>query len=304
MIKSVTVTNYLGESLIMELARPEKSGFLVYSITGLGPGKADINAAESATDDGSIYNSARLPARNIVIGIKFLEKPTIEATRLLSYKYFPLKKKVTLTIETDSRRAEIEGYVESNDPGIFSSSEGTTVSIICTNPLFKAVGDGSVVSTYFYGIEPRFEFPFSNESLTSPLIEFGSFDANGEKSVFYSGDSDIGMTMHIYAYGDVGNVTITNTRTREQMTINTDRIESMTGSGLVDGDEIIICTVKRNKSVVLLRDGKTTNILNALARNSDWFTLTRGDNVFAYSAEYGSTNLRFRVDYQITYEGV
>lgn len=32
MIKSVTVTNYLGDSVKLELMRPEKSGFIVKSI--------------------------------------------------------------------------------------------------------------------------------------------------------------------------------------------------------------------------------------------------------------------------------
>lgn len=43
MIKSITVTNYLGDSIKLELARPEESGFVVKSVTGLGPGSANIN---------------------------------------------------------------------------------------------------------------------------------------------------------------------------------------------------------------------------------------------------------------------
>ena len=35
MIKSVTVVNHLGESLKLDLASPEKSGFIVKSIEGI-----------------------------------------------------------------------------------------------------------------------------------------------------------------------------------------------------------------------------------------------------------------------------
>ena len=42
MIKSVTVVNHLGESLKLDLASPEKSGFIVKSIEGLGPVKATL----------------------------------------------------------------------------------------------------------------------------------------------------------------------------------------------------------------------------------------------------------------------
>jgi hypothetical protein len=66
MIKSVTVTNYLGESIKMELGFPEKSGFLIQNIDGLGPGKATINLTQFATSDGSLFNSAKLNERNIV----------------------------------------------------------------------------------------------------------------------------------------------------------------------------------------------------------------------------------------------
>ena len=52
MIKSITVTNYLGDSIKLELARPEESGFIVTSVTGLGAGKANINMTVVATNNG------------------------------------------------------------------------------------------------------------------------------------------------------------------------------------------------------------------------------------------------------------
>lgn len=67
MIKKVIVTNYLGESLEMELARPEVSGLAITDIEGLGPVKATINTSEIATGDGALYNSAKLETRNIVM---------------------------------------------------------------------------------------------------------------------------------------------------------------------------------------------------------------------------------------------
>ncbi len=131
MIKAITVTNYLGDSIRMDLARPEESGFVIRAITGLGPGQANINTVDVSTNDGGFFNSARLPIRNIVLTLGFLPKPSIEDVRQKSYKYFPIKKKLTLLIETDNRTAEIEGYVESNDPNIFSKEETTDISKVC-----------------------------------------------------------------------------------------------------------------------------------------------------------------------------
>lgn len=304
MIRAITFTNYLGDSIKLDLARPEESGFIVKSMTGLGPGKASINTTEVATNDGSLFNSSRMPSRNIVISLGYMWNATIEEARQLSYKYFPIKKKITVLIETDNRKAEIEGYVESNDPTIFSSDEGSDISIICPNPFFYSAGADGINTTIFYGVEALFEFPFGNESLTENLLEMGEIKNDTERVVVYNGDAEIGVTITIHAIGEADTITIYNTGTREVMRIDTDKLEKFTGSGIVAGDEIIICTVKGSKSITLLRSGKTTNILNCLDKDADWFQLTKGDNIFAYTAEYGSTNLQFRIENQIIYEGV
>ena len=304
MIKSITVTNYLGDSLVLDLARPELSGYVVKSVTGLGAGKSTINTTEVATNDGSIYNSARLSSRNIVLSLAFLWKPTIEDVRHLSYKFFPIKRMVTLLIETDNRLAQITGYVESNEPTIFSKDEGSDISIICPDPFFYSAGEDGTNVTTFSGIDSLFEFPFSNESLTENLLEMGSIQNLMDKVVVYDGDSEIGITITIYIMGPTTNIAIYNTGTRETMRIDTDKITSIMGSGLTAGDEIIICTVKGKKSITLLRNGVRTNILNCLDKNTDWFTLAKGDNVFAYSADTGANNLQFKIENQVIYEGV
>lgn len=304
MIKSITVTNYLGDSIKLDLARPEESGFVVTSVTGLGSGKANINMTEIATNDGGLFNSSRLPSRNIVISLKYLWHDSIEDVRQLSYKYFPIKKKLTLLIETDNRQAEIDGYTETNEPTIFSKDEGSNISIVCPNPFFYSAGKDGINTTIFYGVEPLFEFPFSNESLYECLLEMGRIQNQTEKTIVYSGDAEIGVTIAIHAIGEARNITIYNTGTREIMRIDTDKLKAFTGSGIIPGDEIIICTVKGQKSITLLRNGKTTNILNCLDKNADWFQLAKGDNIFAYTVEEGRANLQFRIENRIVYEGV
>lgn len=301
MIKSVTVTNYLGDSIKLELTRPEESGFIIKSITGLGPGKANINTSNLSTDDGSIYNSARLPSRNIVISVMYLWKDTIEEARQLSYKYFPIKRKVTLLIETDNRSAEIDGYVESNDPDIFSKEEGSDISIVCPNPFFRDAYEKTITS--FSGIEGAFEFPFSNESLTDPLLEFSIIRDVVDRVITYKGDHEVGLTITIRAIGSSGDITFYNVNTGEMMKIYASSIESLTGSGIIAGDEIVICTVKGQKSATLIRNAHLTNILNCIDRNSDWFQLSKGDNTFAYSSSE-QNSLRVEIENQIMYEGI
>lgn len=307
MIYSIVVTNYLGDRIKLELGKPDVSGFLIKSITGLGPAKANVNTTEVSTNDGSLFNSARLSQRNIVLDMVFINTvygESIEDLRQKSYKYFPLKKSVELTIETDNRYVKTTGYVESNEPNIFSSQEGTQISIICPDPYFYSAGEDGNNVTNFYSIDPMFEFPFSNESLDELLLVFGEIQIKTEGVITYHGDSEIGVMIYIHAIGPATNINIYNTETREVMRINTEKISSLTGKGIVASDDIVINTAKGEKSITLIREGVSYNILNCLDKNTDWFTLAKGDNIFAFTADSGVTNLQFRVENKVIYEGV
>lgn len=307
MIHSLAVTNYLGDRIRLELGRPENTGFLIKSITGLGPVKANVNTTEVATNDGSMFNSARLSQRNIVIQMAFVNTvygEDIEEVRQKSYKYFPIKKNVELIIETDNRYVRTKGYIESNEPDIFSKQEGSQISIICPDPYFYSASEDGNNITDFYSIDSVFEFPFSNESLSDPLLIFGEIQIKTEGVITYHGDSEIGVMIYIHAIGPATNINIYNTETREVMSINTTKLEALTGKGIVASDDIIINTLKGEKSITLVREGVSYNILNCLDKNTDWFTLVKGDNIFAFTAESGVTNLQFRIENKVIYEGV
>ena len=301
MIKFITVTNHLNESIKLELGFPERSGFLIQEISGLGPVKADINVSELSSVDGSIYNSARLSSRNIVFNLALLESPTIEDTRQRSYKYFPVKKRVRLLIETTNRTAEIFGYVESNEPIIFSKQETTQISIVCPNPYFYSEGKKI---TSFTGFEKAFSFPFSNESLSDKLLIMGNIIKNQTQTILYEGDSEIGFNIEIHAVGTAEHVMIYNVNTLENMKIDTDKLIALTGQPIIMGDSIFISTIKGDKSIQLLREGVYYNIINCLDRDATWMFLRKGDNVFAFDAEEGGANLYFRIINQVIYQGI
>lgn len=310
MIKDVKITNYLGDELIMELARPEKSGFAIKSIEGLSPGKSNVNITEVVTMDGGKYNSSRMEARNIVFnliyqGIKVgdeLNDYSIEYIRQLSYKYFPLKRKITICINTDNRKSIIDGIVEKNEVDIFNKEESAQISVVCPNPFFY---DGDKIdTTTLYGVEPLFEFPFSNENLVSPLINFGEIRNSFIGEIEYHGDDEVGIIMRIIALGPASGIRIYNLRTREVFRILTEKIVQLTGSPIGAGDEIEISTEKGNKYAKLIRNGIEINILNSIYRESTWFQLARGTNQFGFVASYGQSNLLFTISNKILYEGV
>lgn len=307
MIHSFTVTNTLGDSIKIDLAEPEKSGFVIVSVTGLGPAKANIVTSEISTNDGALFNSARLNSRNIVFNLLFWDTnsgESIEEIRLKSYRFFAPKKKLTLLVETDKRTAEIVGYVETNEPTIFSQSEGAQISIVCPDPYFYSAGKDGTMRTVFSGDDPMFEFPFSNESLTESLLVFGEVQLKTSNVVYYPGDADTGVIIQLHATGPIEGISIYNTKTKDVMKLDTDKLTTIVGSAIQKGDDIIINTKRGEKSVTFVRGGTKTNVLNCLDRNSDWLYLVKGDNVFAFTATQNVENLQVVIENQVLFEGV
>lgn len=302
MINKITVTNHLGDAIELELRSPEKSGFFIRSINGLGPSKASINMTDMAASDGSNYNSSRLAPRNLVFSMGFLENPTIENTRQKSYRYWPIKKRVSVKVETDNRTSETVGYVESNSPDIFSSNCGGTISIICPDPYFYStrnqISDFSVAN---------FEFPFSNESLEEPLLIISIDNDILETVLSYLGDATTGVTMYLHFVGPATGLSISNTLTGEVMDIDTDKFYDLTDqihNDIIAGDTVVISTHKGNKYVYLLRDGIFYNIIMSVDRYAYWFQLERGQNRFVFDADSGISNLYATIENRVAYEGV
>lgn len=120
----------------------------VTNIEGLAPMPGTINMDDNAGGDGSIFNSARAQNRNIVITMKPFEedmydfdgqliKASMEACRRKIYLIFPLKRKIRLYLETETRKYYIDGYVETINADYFGDMEGAQVSILCPDPYFK-----------------------------------------------------------------------------------------------------------------------------------------------------------------------
>lgn len=197
MIKSITIkNNTLGEenTKIIELGAPETSGLWVQNITGIGPGKANINVTDMASSDGGIYNSARSEVRNITITLGFIPYTkndvsySVEDVRRDLYKWFAKKKWVEIIINLEQtidqfniRRINLgtTGYVESNEPNIFSKEETAQISIICPDPnMYLYDNKGNIVSE---GIS----FSATGDGFEIPMAFIPTTDAEFQKDKIY-----------------------------------------------------------------------------------------------------------------------
>lgn len=225
MIKYIELTNYKNDTLKIDIFNPKTSGFDIRKIDGLGPVKADITTTKLVTSDGDYYNNARANGRNIVLTLGLNIVPelginSIEDCRQLLYKYCPLKKKLKFNIITDNREIYTYGYVESNQPDIFSEDETVQISLICPNSWFNS---GSDQTSKISNVKALFKFPFEvlevDESAkdltdrTKPygLVKIFEEDATQTDLNFFGNDV-FNLYDNLVTYGELDFLTYENFR--------------------------------------------------------------------------------------------
>ena len=204
MIKSFKIVNNLNQTLELDINKPEDSGFLISSVTGLTYLQAEISTADIALFDGSILGNRRVGKRNIVMNIVFYEdnrqKLSIEELRHKCYKFFPIKQKVRFYVTNDSGTYWIDGYIEANEINIFTKQEGAQISILCPDPYFvKTEAD---ISQLVSKIEPNFSFPCSFEFEGEPVPGYPN-KYEGPFLIIPEGFEKVIETKDGYSYGDI-----------------------------------------------------------------------------------------------------
>ena len=314
MFKSVTVTNYRGDSLELPLEWPNDAGLLISNIDGITPGNVQVNSQDFAVLDGGVYNSSRMQTRNITIEFYYgrgkqvpdAENYDVETSRHVAYRYFPVKTQVRLDFLTDERNLSIWGYVEGNDTDIFSEQEKGQVSIVCPDPYFY---EHDTVVFNFGDSVPEFEFPFSNESLAEPLICFSDYGPGNIYSVEYNGDIEVGATIRIhFVKGQtVPEITIYDISKNKKLILNFDEIKAKTSvEDIARYTDIVISSVRGEKDIWYERFGKRTSIIGAFdIQNFPWMYLTPGENLFGFTVdEQYLSEFNISIEHRGAYGGV
>ena len=233
----------------------QSSSYQLVAISGIDPPVADIATAQLATDDGSEFNLARVPQRNIVLTIQPIGD--VETTRTGLYPYFTPKSPVTLLIQTGGREVNIEGIVESFTVDYNANPQLIQVSIICPRPYFNAKNDTTVNIT--------------NVSAT----------ANN------AGDVPVGFSIEVTLANTVSNFLVTNQTTSKTISFEDTPLQS--------GDVVKINTRTGQKSATFVHNGVESSLLPYMYLGSDWPTLISGSNsilisngtaVLTFTAQY------------------
>lgn len=287
----------------VDLFRPDPQGFVINDIQGLGAGTAELFTQGRASMDGDVVNGARLPGRSITFEMGYGRHQHPSDGRQLSYDLFAIKEPIQVVFATAERKVIIDGYVETNEPDIFTNEPGFEVSIYCERPYFRSMDEDQVL-TRLYGVHKVFQFPFKNDSLTEKQLVMGERLDQKFVELLYSGNVPNGALFRYIFTGSVTNPSIMSERTGEAMRIDSSALTQILGSGLRAGDIVEINTVRGARSISLIRDGIRRNVLNALSRSSRWITLKRGMNHISVYADGNPGNFQVEIMNDNLYSGL
>jgi hypothetical protein len=253
----------------------------IRGIDGLGPVKADISTTPFASGRGELYQGSTTPNRNIVFSLGFNPdwegQQTMASLRQILYRYLMPQNWCKLRFfSQELPDVDIEGYVESLDPNMFSQDPELQCSIICPKP----------------------DFIESDATIYSGVVDDGTLQTVFE----YAGTIDTGYELRVDQTVDkpfyTGGFTITHTA------FNEDQIFTVTPV-TVDGTKYFrLSTVRNAKRVnaVYKADGTVDNLLSRMSSDSVWPTLKPGENVFKIAA--AETGLAWTLAYFNRYGGL
>lgn len=277
------VENEKGEQLELTNNR----NYDVLEVTGTNPPVAAINTVNVVGVDGSRFNSSRTEQRNIVITLN-IQHP-IEANRLALYNFFRVKRWVKVYYKNSHRDVYIEGYVESLENNPWTDLQQPQISIICPQPYWLSTVETSV---NFSSSTALFEFPFS---IPAGGIEFSTRQYMTTAYVNAGEIETGGIITFTATTNQILNPKFYNRTTQKFFGLDFD---------MYQGDLITVNSLKGQKSVTLLREGVTTNILSDRTAGSSWLTFVPGENELSFGADEGATNLRATLTLVQKFEGV
>jgi hypothetical protein len=242
----------------------------VREIEGLGPVAAQINTSPYATQDGVAFQSSKVEGRTITLklGLKPLAVATQSVSKLRQdlYGMMPTGQMVVLRLVDDSAQpVQIQGYVETHEPAIFTGDPGVQITLFCMNP-------------YFDARKPALLTGFNNTPIyTNP-----------------SGNAPTGFRTDLFVNRSITSVTLRNGVDRDMVYV----------ANLYAGDVLSISTLRGSKFLKLTRAGSTFSVLQGLASTSS-LSMEVGPKVDAVQVLVaGAADIPARVSYTPKYVGI
>jgi hypothetical protein len=168
---------------------PNNNPIQIRDISGLEPVKAEITTT-SFNQDGVLFQSSRLGMRNLVFKLglnpNWIDQ-TMSTLRRMLYTYFLPKAWCKFRFYSDDMpTVEIEGFIETFEPNIFSQDPEIQISVLCPQPDFVGIDRvtytgvdipaATLVLDYKGTVETGFEMNF--DLIASPGVQNEAFQTS------------------------------------------------------------------------------------------------------------------------------
>lgn len=251
MLRQLDVMNRRGMTLIFDMFEND-SGYQV-EVDGLDPVKAEIASTSYAGRDGVRFTSASRGARNVKIGVDLVpdgtENKTYTKLRRGLYSYFMTKSPIRMRFhDTSGLYVDLFGVVEDVQAPMFEEDPDVSIVVLCEEPDL---------------IDPR-----------TVILEGVTVPGGTLTEIDYPGTVETGILFTMDLNRTVTDFTIYNTGedgVLQQLDIS---------SELLDGDKLIISTVRGSKSITRIRSGISSSLLRAKTPQSTWIEFAEGQNNF------------------------
>ena len=280
---SLTVENAKGEQLNLT----QNPDYVVTNIDGLFPPEGIINLMQRAGHNGSLFNSAFVDNRQIILNLAINKNACTNRNAL--YKFFQTARPVRLIYNNDLHGVYIDGYVQNAPIEFFGQKQTVQITIICPDPFWHGTvnAEGSTD-----GMDAMFEFPFS---IPEGGIPFSEYYGGNAAHIWNPGSVESGVMIEIKATGAATNPRVYHQNTDSYFKVNT---------SLQSGDVLYIDTRVDHKQVTRIRSGAQTNLIASRDLGSSWLTMEPGENVYVLSASSGVSNLTCHISSITNLEGV
>lgn len=283
MISGLSVLAENGSTI--DFALPFGSdGYIIESITGLGPVPVTHVSTSYGQLDGDRHQHSRRGKRTITITI-ILDKSyygkSVEDRRYYLDTFFVPKQELTLMFDEDRLgQVMIKGRVEDIDAPIFTRDPYYQVSIVCDSP------DFSSSITMEHSID-----------LATTVI---GDSTEGEVAIEYPGTVATGFVLEMTSWGGSSSAnTIIRNRTGDGVSQNI----QIAGS-IAAGRRLRISTVERDKfAQYITSTGVVQPGLASLSNDSRWIQIMPGINTFRISTSAPAGKVA-EITYNVLYGGL
>jgi hypothetical protein len=241
---------------------PSDDPVVLRGIDGLGPVKAEITTTPSGTSRGATYQGSSTGGRNIVLALGLnpdWATQTVSNLRQLLYRYFMTEQWVKLRFFSDELpTTDIEGYVESFEPNIFSQDPEIQISIINPKPDFVEID-----ATIFRG---------SVDDGSNQMV------VNYEGTVYTGIEVRIDRSVELPAYSGPVTIRVENSDGVQAITVNPVTVDTTRSYKMssVQGQ-------KRVQAESLIAPDDIINLLKV--KSGDWPVLQPGENLVSVIAD-------------------